>query len=268
MIGRATASLAVPPRRWVLRLWGVPSIHTRQKWLAVWPHLAGLGTTGVRLLDAGCGDGSWSLELAARRPRWEVVGIDRDPVAIASAEAGLQRLGLPNVVFRRSDFLASEPELPFDVILSVASAHYLMAEGRGEELFRQFGAGLRPGGLLVMLAPRHRGEVPCLPLLPPPFRLRDVVSGDGLRGLCRTAGFEACAVIPVVGPLGTWAKQLAMAVGRSRLLAGLTYPLLLLLSALDRLTPRSAARRSAGWVLVARRTGLTAPAAPLDEVRA
>lgn len=170
MIGRATARLEPLSRRWLVRLWGQPSIHTRQRWIAVWPCLAQLPAGPLDVLDAGCGVGAWSLELALRRRAWSITGVDRSEPSLEAAETARRQLAVENVVFVRSDFLDFRPPKQFDVVLSVASAHHLLQEGRGEELFQRFGSWLRPGGLLLLFAPRCRREVPWLRLLPPPVR--------------------------------------------------------------------------------------------------
>ena len=99
MVGQATARLEPYPRRWIQSVWGHGDIDMRQKWWALWPHLSKLPTTGLDILDAGCGAGRWVLELAARRPQWQVQGIDRDRGTINAAERARQRLGVENVSF-------------------------------------------------------------------------------------------------------------------------------------------------------------------------
>lgn len=253
MIGRVTAGLFPAPRRWIQRWWGSRDVNARQKWQAVWPQLAALpANRELRVLDAGCGDGTWALELAARRPEWEIVGVDRDPREVARAEDARRRLGLRNVSFAQADFLSFRPADAFDVVLSVASAHYLMEEGRGAELFRVFADWLEPSGTLVVLSPRRGSEVPQLPFLPPPFQLRDVAAGDALRTWSTAAGLSVQALRPAVGRAGTWAKQLAAVAGSSRMLGALTYPLQLALSRFDRLVPPGHGAPSSSWLLVAR----------------
>lgn len=254
MIGHATAALEPFPRRWLLRVWGSPHIPTRQKWSAVWPYLSRLSRGSQRLLDAGCGGGMWSLELSVRRPRWLITGIDRAEAAIKAAELARRRLGLGNVRFVHGDFLAFHPTEGFDIVLSVQSAHYLVEEGRGVDLFSAFRAWLKPDGLLILLAPRSRPEVPYSRYLPPPFPLRDVLSFDAIRLLCAQARLEIKLIAPVIGVLGTIAQQLNRAAARSRVLSLLTYPLQLVLAEGDRLRRSDDVQKpSSSWLVVAGR---------------
>ena len=150
MIGRATAPVQPTARRLVQRVWGVTDIDDRQKWSAVWPAIDGLPRTPLRILDAGCGDGTWTLELARRRPPWRLIGIDRDPASIVCARSMAERLSIESASFITTDFFDYHPDAPFDAMLSVASAHYLADEGRGEALFGQFASWLAPGGRLIL----------------------------------------------------------------------------------------------------------------------
>lgn len=207
MIGQATASLETPARRGLIRFWGLPDIHARQKWMAMWPEMRGLPSSGVRLLDAGCGTGRWALELAARRPGWSVTGLDREAASIREAEKLRKRLGAGNASFVEADFMNYEPELGYDVVLSVASAHYLVAAGAGEELFRKFGSWLNPGGRLLLLVPRRRQEASFVPWLPRP-EWQDALSFDDLARLCRSGRLTVEVLRPSIGRAGAVAKQL------------------------------------------------------------
>src|SRR5690606_16771659 len=105
MIGSATATLDAWPRRTLVRLLGgSPDVGMRQRWDALWPSLASLPQSTLRVLDAGCGPGTWTLEIAARRPQWRVVGIDRIADSTAAAAHAARRLGIANAAFTCADF--------------------------------------------------------------------------------------------------------------------------------------------------------------------
>lgn len=252
MLGRATARLSLSPRGWARRVWGVADVHTRQKWSALWPVLARLPARGIRLLDAGCGAGAWSLELAARRPGWTIVGLDRDAAALAEAERARARLGLANVSFVAEDFLRYAGGATHDVVLSVASAHYLAEEGKGAALFARFGEWLAPGGRLVLLGPRRAEEVWFAPRLARPG-WHAVFGAAELASLCERSGLTVERLAGSIGPLGTLAKQLYWTgERRSAWLARASYPAQWLLSAIDARVPHREASGTLMLLLVAR----------------
>ncbi len=256
MIGQATAGAERAPRRWIQRAWGSPYYHKRLDWGVVWPALAALPPDGLRVLDAGCGAGHWSLELAARRPDWDVVGIDRDARALHAADVRRRRLALRNVSFAHAEFEAFATDRPFDVVLSVCAAHYAVERGRGAETFARAASLLKPGGLLLLYGPRRRDEVPFARWLPSPA-WHTVYSQRELRQLCAAAALQVESLTPCVGSLGTAAGQLGDAVRgpvrRIALAAGL-YGVQLALLALDQRTGAAALpSRSLMWLLAARR---------------
>ncbi len=252
MLGRRTAGAHAAPRRWLQRWLGSPSIHVRQKWSALWPHLAVLPESGLAVLDAGCGRGDWTLELAARRPGWRLVGLDRDEAQRGAGETAASRLGLANVEWVTRDFFAFDPDAPFDVVLSVASAHYAARDGMGDALFRRFRGWTRPGGRLLLLVPRTESEVPFVRSL----ARRDwhpVFSAAELAALCRQTGYEVENLRAVVGPVGTAAKQLDWTLADRAGALHAPMQLAPLLVAMLEASPRSGDfARSAYWVLVAR----------------
>ncbi|MEO8097269.1 MAG: class I SAM-dependent methyltransferase [Acidobacteriota bacterium] len=203
----------------------------------------------MSVLDAGCGSGRWALEIAARRPDWTVHGIDRDAAAISQAQADACSLGLKNVSFAVQDFLRFNPSSRFSVILSVASAHYLVEAGKGKQLFKCFQEWLSPGGLLVLYGPRRHQEVPqALHLRPLPAH--EVFSLADLEEMCHAAQFECESIHPQVGKWGVLAKQLASHC-RSRLQRLGAYPFEILLDAVDRVNG-PAPEASAAWLVLAR----------------
>lgn len=255
MVGQATAAMESVPRRWLQRMWGLPYIHARQDWSVVWPTLAAMPREGIRLLDAGCGRGGWSLELAARRPGWRILGLDRDAAALRIAESARRKLRLDNLSFVQADFADFRSPPAFDIVLSICSAHYLTAAGGGDLLFNCFAAALRPEGRLVLYAPRAAAEAPWLPLLPRPV-WHDVFTAAQLRALCIANGFRITRLAGELGRAGTMVKQIdILATGRWRrvaLAAGL-YGIECALAAWDRRVSIQSDSATLMWLLLAQR---------------
>jgi SAM-dependent methyltransferase len=255
MIGRHLWKLHAQPRREVYRRFGIPDLDTRQKWAAVWPVLrAADRADGVTLLDAGCGPGGWSLELAARFPHWRITGVDIDADAIERARRDAARLGLDNVAFEVADLFAFQPAEPVEVVLSIFSAHYGVEEERGPQLFDRMASWLRPGGSLVCFLPRPAAEAPFVTWLATPA-WHDVLSEQETRDLLAGAGLRLQHLSGRIGRAGAVAKQLARAFGRGwrRVLWPVLYPLGWAMSAVDRPHRPVTASASVFWLAVAER---------------
>jgi trans-aconitate 2-methyltransferase len=93
-------------------------------------------------VDAGCGSGRVTAELAERLPRGRVIAVDGSEAMVEKAK---ERLG------DRADYLVSDlvelelPE-PVDLVFSTATFHWI---GDHDALFSRLRKALKPGGRLV-----------------------------------------------------------------------------------------------------------------------
>jgi trans-aconitate 2-methyltransferase len=97
---------------------------------------------GEAVLDAGCGSGRVTAELAERLPRGRVIAVDGSEAMIAKAR---ERLG-EDVTYLVADLSQLEVAEPVDLIFSTATLHWILDHDR---LFECLRAALRPGGRLV-----------------------------------------------------------------------------------------------------------------------
>jgi len=96
------------------------------------------------VLDAGCGSGELTAELAARVPRGRVYAVDGSPRMV---ELARERLGVrPECHVWVSDLLELEVPEPVDLVFSAATFHWIADH---ERLFERLRAALKPGGRLV-----------------------------------------------------------------------------------------------------------------------
>jgi SAM-dependent methyltransferase len=100
-----------------------------------------------KILDAGCGSGVPTLELAALS-RGEVVGLDIDPVPLRALRARIVKQGLQGRVAALCGSILAMPFAyeSFDVVWAEGSVHVMGFE-RGLMEWRRL---LRPGGFLVI----------------------------------------------------------------------------------------------------------------------
>jgi trans-aconitate 2-methyltransferase len=109
-------------------------------------HLTGDET----VLDAGCGTGRVTEELAAALPHGHVVALDASASMLDQARARLAH-SAANVSFVQADLLDLRPDLldgsaPLDAVLSTATFHWVTNH---DQLFVNLRSVLRRGGQLV-----------------------------------------------------------------------------------------------------------------------
>lgn len=121
--------------------------------LFIWRDLIGRYVTeSDHVLDAGCGAGTFSFEVARRGA--SVQAIDGSAAMVALARKRQQELGLANITFDVAmlDSLSALPAGSFDVVLSSSVLEYLPdLDGEVGRLVRL----LRPGGRLILSMPNR-----------------------------------------------------------------------------------------------------------------
>ena len=116
--------------------------------------LSGYIADGMRVLDAGCGNGIAAVELA-RRAECEVVGFDRSPAMVAAAQQLLADAAVriaSTVTFRIGDVLDPPRDLGlFDLVFTERTLINLADWPTQRRAIGALGAHLKPGGLYVMV---------------------------------------------------------------------------------------------------------------------
>ena len=119
--------------------------------LALWRGLIGQAVQpGDRVLDAGCGAGTFSF-LAAERAG-QVRALDGADAMIALCKAEQAKNGLSNISFETGmlDVLSDWEAAQFDVVLSSSVLEYVPAF---EETLAQMARVLKPGGRMIISMP-------------------------------------------------------------------------------------------------------------------
>jgi trans-aconitate 2-methyltransferase len=99
-------------------------------------------------VDAGCGSGRVTSELAGRLPDGRVIAVDGSAAMVEKAE---ERLG-DRASYLVSDLVELELAEPVDLVFSTATFHWIPDH---DALFRRLRAALKPGGRLVAQCGGH-----------------------------------------------------------------------------------------------------------------
>jgi len=106
-----------------------------------------------RVLEAGCGVGAQTLELARRSPGASFTSVDISEISLERARASAAAHGLENVTFEQQDVMAlSYPDAGFDhVFVCFLLEHLADPDAALQELRRV----LQPGGSLTLIEGDH-----------------------------------------------------------------------------------------------------------------
>lgn len=102
---------------------------------------------GARVLDAGCGMGAQTVELAARG--YQMIGLDISATMVSRACDEAVDRGV-HVDFERGDMRNISFDEPFDALLCWGTTFGYFTEEENEQTIRQFHRVLKPNGTLLL----------------------------------------------------------------------------------------------------------------------
>jgi SAM-dependent methyltransferase len=212
-------------------LFGAPANGLRIRLRRVLPATQG---RFAEVLDAGCGSGVFSFELAKRHPEARVLGIELDPDLVDRANAVARRAGLANCRFEQGDVTKLNLDGTFDLVLSVDNLEHV------EDDFGAMGSllrAMRPGGKLVAHVPGYERRWLLLGRrvnFDVPGHVRPGYQAEELAGKLQAVGFEQVRYRYTFGPLETFTNNLSYLISgadqRKKVVYAAAFPVLLGLS--------------------------------------
>jgi SAM-dependent methyltransferase len=198
---------------------------------------------GVRVLDAGCGDGLFAHAVARRRPEWEVVGLDVNEELLERARRRAAASGIDNATFRRADLTADLGDAEFDGVAAIQCLEEIEAD---ELALLAIVRALKPGGLFVAQVPEREWR-PVLPRAEPTWRheVRHGYRREELVVLLERTGLRRVETRPADHAVVRLAQEVTDALKRKTIgVRALVYPALRAATAVELLGLRIGKPRS------------------------
>jgi SAM-dependent methyltransferase len=208
------------------------------------------------ILDAGCGSGIFSFELAKRHPDAQVLGVDSDPGLVSRGNEIAERAGLLNCRFNEGDVTTLGFDNAFDLVVSVDNLEHVEDDiGAMRTLLH----ALRPGGRLVVHVPGYERRWLLLGRrvnFDVPGHVRPGYRAEELVARLDEAGFDVIGHRYTYGALETFTNNLSYLITgadqKNKGVYAAVFPVLLAVSYLGKF---SHPRWGAGVLAIANRPG-------------
>ncbi len=206
------------------------------------------------ILDAGCGSGVFSFELAKRHPEAKVTGVELESGLVARANEIARRAHLSNCSFQQGDVTKLGFSDEFDLVVSVDNFEHVEDDIAA---MRTLLHALHPGGRLVAHVPGYERRWILLRRrvnFDVPGHVRPGYRAGELVAKLRDAGFDVTGHQYTYGMLETFTNNISYLITgadqRRKLAYAVVFPVLLAVSYLGKF---SRPRWGAGVLAVARR---------------
>ena len=108
----------------------------------------------ISILDAGMGFGQYSYYLSGINPKWTIKAVDVKEEQVADCSRFFKKVKRNNVHFSVEDLTVFKQENSFDLVLSVDVMEHILED---VQVFKNFHASLKSGGMLLISTPSDQG---------------------------------------------------------------------------------------------------------------
>ncbi|WP_347157601.1 class I SAM-dependent methyltransferase [Pontibacter chitinilyticus] len=108
----------------------------------------------LHILDAGSGFGQYTYYLSGMSSKWNILAVDVKEEQVSDCNQFMRAIDRHNVLFRIGDLVQYRQPNSYDLILSVDVMEHILED---VEVFKNFQASLRSGGMLLISTPSDQG---------------------------------------------------------------------------------------------------------------
>ncbi|MFC1524204.1 class I SAM-dependent methyltransferase [Thermodesulfobacteriota bacterium] len=235
--------------KFYIRLFGVPICGLRIRLRRLLPKFTG---TPEKILDAGCGRGIFTYQMAKRYPAAQVLGVDIDADQLAVNRTIAHAAQLDNITFEKVDVARLPFREGFDLVLSVDNLEHIENDNQA---LAGIAKALKPGGCLILHVPGAERRWFLFSFhtnFDVPGHFRPGYTLDEIRNKVQKTGLTINESHYTYGWIETVANNISYAITRAeaknRILYALLFPLLNSLAWLGR---NSRPKKGAGILIIA-----------------
>ncbi|MDX5347911.1 MAG: class I SAM-dependent methyltransferase [Hymenobacteraceae bacterium] len=108
----------------------------------------------MHILDAGSGYGQYTYYLSGMSPKWSILAVDVKEEQISDSNRFFREIGRQNVLFKVADLVKYRENNLYDLVLSVDVMEHILED---VEVFKNFHASMKKGGMLLISTPSDQG---------------------------------------------------------------------------------------------------------------
>jgi SAM-dependent methyltransferase len=108
----------------------------------------------LNILDAGSGFGQYVYMMSKMSHKWSILGVDVKEEQIEDCTIFFNNMNQTNVEFRYADLTKFKKEETYSLVLSVDVMEHILED---VQVFENFHASLKPGGMVLISTPSDQG---------------------------------------------------------------------------------------------------------------
>ncbi len=182
------------------------------------------------ILDAGCGTGILSFDLAQRFPEARIVSIDLNSKLIQKAKIVITKKKIRNVTFGFKDILRLDKTRHFDLIICIDVLEHIENDVKA---VRKLSSSMKKGGILILHVPQKFQRHPVKDMDWRGHHVREGYTIQEIAKLLERENLQMSWMRNTFGVYGAMADEIEYLLWKTKPIWLLSLPFLLLLTWLD-----------------------------------